>query len=118
MSQYTELTVYRDVYALVLMLFQYTKEFPREYKYSLGQDIKRDSIQLVRSIYPVVPCFNNPVPLDVIDELVKKITDFRKAYFTGSLKPLINAEFKLADLKAGFDYVDKDDTAIKVVFRP
>ena len=34
------------------------------------------------------------------------------------IRPLINAEFKLADLKAGFDYVDKDDTAIKVIFRP
>lgn len=33
------------------MLFQYTKEFPREYKYTLGQDIKHDSIELVRSIY-------------------------------------------------------------------
>lgn len=36
---------------------------------------------------PVVPCFNNPVPMDVIDELVRKLPDFRKAYFTGSLKP-------------------------------
>ncbi len=34
------------------------------------------------------------------------------------IRPLINAEFPLADLKAGFDYVDKDDTAIKVIFRP
>ncbi|MBR1583617.1 MAG: zinc-binding dehydrogenase [Spirochaetales bacterium] len=34
------------------------------------------------------------------------------------IRPLINAEFKLADLKEGFDYVDKDDTAIKVIFRP
>ncbi|MBR2282563.1 MAG: zinc-binding dehydrogenase [Spirochaetales bacterium] len=34
------------------------------------------------------------------------------------IKPLINAEFKLADLKEGFDFVDKDDAAIKVVFRP
>ncbi|MBR4477306.1 MAG: hypothetical protein IKO96_01630, partial [Spirochaetales bacterium] len=37
---------------------------------------------------------------------------------TVKIKPLINAEFKLADLKQGFDFVDKDDTAIKVVFRP
>lgn len=26
-------------------------EFQREYKFTLGQDMKRDSIQLVRSIY-------------------------------------------------------------------
>ncbi|MCF0237655.1 MAG: zinc-binding dehydrogenase [Sphaerochaetaceae bacterium] len=34
------------------------------------------------------------------------------------IKPLINAEFPLSDLKKGFDFVDKDDAAIKVVFRP
>lgn len=45
------LPVYRDVYKLILLVFQYTKPFPREYKYTLGQDMKRDAITLVRSIY-------------------------------------------------------------------
>ena len=35
----------------MLKIFDYTKDFPREYKHTLGQDMKRDSIQLVRSIY-------------------------------------------------------------------
>lgn len=43
--------------------------------------------KLLEKDAPVVPCFNNPVPLDVIDELVKKIPDFAKGYFTGALKP-------------------------------
>lgn len=34
------------------------------------------------------------------------------------IKPLITNEFKLADLKEGFELADKDDTAIKIVFRP
>lgn len=34
------------------------------------------------------------------------------------IKPLITNEFPLADLKAGFDLADKDDAAIKIVFRP
>ena len=34
------------------------------------------------------------------------------------IKPLITNEFKLADIKAGFDLADKDDAAIKIVFRP
>lgn len=34
------------------------------------------------------------------------------------IKPLITNEFKLADIKAGFDMADKDDAAIKIVFRP
>ncbi len=33
-----QLPVYRDVYKLTRMLFDITQAFPREYKYSLGQD--------------------------------------------------------------------------------
>ena len=45
------LQVIEDVYTLVQEEFLYTQEFHREYKYTLGQDMKRDAIQLVRSIY-------------------------------------------------------------------
>ncbi len=51
MALYYDLPVYQDVYRLILKLFEITKEFPREYKYTLGQDIKRDGIVLVRSKY-------------------------------------------------------------------
>ena len=48
---YYDLPVFQDVYRLVLLLFQYTTNFPREYKFTLGQDMKRDGLALVRSIY-------------------------------------------------------------------
>lgn len=51
MALYYDLPVFQDVYRLVLLLFQYTTNFPREYKFTLGQDMKRDGIVLVRSIY-------------------------------------------------------------------
>ena len=51
MALYYVLQVFKDVYTLVQKVFLYTPEFPREYKYTLGQDMKRDAIQLVRSIY-------------------------------------------------------------------
>ena len=34
------------------------------------------------------------------------------------VKSLITNEFRLDDIKAGFDLADKDDSAIKIVFRP
>jgi hypothetical protein len=46
-----KLPIYKDTYKLILIIFEQTKHFSREYKYTLGQDMKRDSIQLVRSIY-------------------------------------------------------------------
>ncbi|MBW7845557.1 MAG: four helix bundle protein [Bacteroidia bacterium] len=51
MALYYDLPVFKDVYKLVQKIFEYTKDFPREYKYTLGQDMKRDAIQLIRSIY-------------------------------------------------------------------
>ena len=51
MALYYELPVYRDVYNLILMIFECTKDFSKEYKYTLGQDMKRDALQLVRNIY-------------------------------------------------------------------
>ena len=51
MALYYELPVYRDTYRLILKIFECTKEFPKEYKYSLVQDVKRHALRLVRSIY-------------------------------------------------------------------
>lgn len=51
MALYYTLPVYRDTYSLILEIFGAVRAFPREYKYSLGQDLRRDSLQLVRHIY-------------------------------------------------------------------
>jgi hypothetical protein len=51
MARYNELPVFKDMYTLTLLLFEYTQDFSREYKYTIGQDIKRDALQLIRSIY-------------------------------------------------------------------
>jgi len=51
MALYYELPVYRYTYILILLIFQYTKDFGREYKYTLGHDMKRDAMVLVRGIY-------------------------------------------------------------------
>jgi len=42
MALYYELPVYRDVYKLILMIFECTKDFSKEFKYTLGQDMKRE----------------------------------------------------------------------------
>jgi len=47
MALHYDLPVYRDTYNLILKIFEFTKDFSKEYKYTLGQDLKRDSLQLV-----------------------------------------------------------------------
>lgn len=51
MALYYDLPVFKDVYQMTKKIFEYTTNFPREYKFSLGQDLKRDCILLVRYIY-------------------------------------------------------------------
>ena len=53
MALYQDLPVFRDVYALTGKVFMFTQGFPREYKFTLGQDMKRDCLTLLRSIYRV-----------------------------------------------------------------
>lgn len=53
MGLYYDLPVYKDVFNLILLIYKFTKQFTREYKYTIGQDLKRDSIMLVRGVYRV-----------------------------------------------------------------
>ncbi len=51
MVLYKQLPIYRDAYQLLLEIYQVTNKFPRDFKYTLGQDIKRDSLGLFRDLY-------------------------------------------------------------------
>ncbi len=51
MVLYNELPVYRDTYNLMMEVYQVTNRFAHEYKYSLGQDMKRDVLSLFRNLY-------------------------------------------------------------------
>ena len=53
MALYQDLPVFRDVYRLTLRVNVLTQGFTREFKYTLGQDMKRDCLELLRSIYRV-----------------------------------------------------------------
>jgi len=64
MALYYDLPVYRDTYRLILKIFEYTKEFSKEYKHTLGQDMKRDAMQLVRNIYRANKAVNKKVHLE------------------------------------------------------
>ena len=42
MAQFQHLPIYKQTYDILLRTMTATKEFPREYKYTLGQKIKDD----------------------------------------------------------------------------
>ncbi|MBK8584501.1 MAG: four helix bundle protein [Bacteroidetes bacterium] len=91
MALYYDLPVFKDVYQLILKNFDYTKDFPREYKFTLGQDLKRDGINLVRSIYrankskektPYLEIYNTTVISNLkslnVDQLTSALQNHKK----------------------------------------
>jgi hypothetical protein len=48
---YSSLPVYKASYDLLLEIFIFSKELSREYKYTVGQDLKKEVIGLLVGIY-------------------------------------------------------------------
>jgi hypothetical protein len=51
MAQYKHLPIYKTTYQLLEMVTRKTKDFPRDFKYSLGDKIRNECIELVVFIY-------------------------------------------------------------------
>ena len=51
MSFYDELPVYKATYDLLLEMFWFTKDFSKEYKYTVGESLKKETVELITLIY-------------------------------------------------------------------
>jgi hypothetical protein len=47
MALYSELPVYKATYDLLLGIFRFTKDFGKEYKYIVGERLKKETIELL-----------------------------------------------------------------------
>ena len=73
MALYYDLPVFKDTYALTLKIFELTQNFSREYKFTLGQDMKRDC--------PALVSIKQQSALAVImDGIGKQITGWRNSF--------------------------------------
>lgn len=53
MKLHSDLPVYKSSYDLLLEIFQFTKEFTKEYKYTVGESLKKETIDLLILIFRV-----------------------------------------------------------------
>jgi len=51
MAQYKHLPIYKTTYELLELVTRKTKDFPKDFKYSLGDKIRNECIELVVFIY-------------------------------------------------------------------
>ena len=51
MAQYKHLPIYKGTYDLLMRIMLATKDFPREHKYTLGQKLRDEVLDLILFIY-------------------------------------------------------------------
>ena len=51
MVNYDNLSVYKTSYDMLLQVFEIVKKFERDYKYTLWESIKKESIKIITLIY-------------------------------------------------------------------
>lgn len=73
MAQYEHLPIYKQTYDLLIRTMTATKDFPREYKYTLGQKMKDEIIELVVLIYKANSAVDKEQHIAMILERVQVI---------------------------------------------
>jgi hypothetical protein len=56
MKLHSDLPVYKITCDLLLGIFEFTKSFSKEYKYTVGESLKKETIDLLILIYRVNKC--------------------------------------------------------------
>ena len=76
MTIYLHLPVYKTSYDLVLEIFRVVKEFNREYKYTLGESIKKEAIEMITDIYRANSNFAKKPHIEKAREKIETIRIF------------------------------------------
>lgn len=51
MVNYDNLPVYKASYDLLVEIFQFSKNFNKEYKYTVGEKLKNETLEMIMNIY-------------------------------------------------------------------
>ncbi len=73
MAQYKHLPIYKTTYDLLKLITNKTKNFPRDFKYSLGNKLRNECIELVVFIYKTNSSKERQLFLEQILERVQVI---------------------------------------------
>src|SRR5438105_4876607 len=73
MARFQHLPIYKLTYDILLRTMTATRDFPREYKYTLGQKLKEELIELVVLIYRANSAVDKERHIESIIERVQAI---------------------------------------------
>ena len=78
MAQYQHLPIYKQTYDILLRTMIATKDFPREYKFTLGQKLKDELVELVVVIYRANSSTDKKQHIESILERIQAIQLFMR----------------------------------------
>jgi len=78
MALYYHLPVYKASYDLLVEIFQFTKNFSREYKYTIGQDLKKQTTEMILNIYRANSTTNKSEVIQKARENIEVISLFMR----------------------------------------
>ena len=70
---YNHLPVYKASYDLLVDIFEVTRHFTREYKYTLGESIKKEAIEMITNIYRANSSYDKRDKIQVARENIEVI---------------------------------------------
>lgn len=101
MATYLHLPVYKAGYDLLIEMFWIIKNFNREYKYNLGESIKKEIIELVTNIYRANSSFDKKPHIQKAREKIETIRIFfrlTRDLKQVSLKRFVNVNEKIENV--------------------
>ena len=73
MAQYNELPVYKSTYDLLIAIFKFSRGFSKEYKYTVGETLKKETIELLVLIYRANSRYDKQAVLQTAREQIELI---------------------------------------------
>lgn len=87
MAQYQHLPIYKTTYDLLVDLMNTTKDFPRDFKYSLGEKIQNHVVELLVLIYKANSTKNKKIFISEILNEVQFLDLFLRISFDLKIIP-------------------------------
>ena len=73
MAQYEHLPIYKQTYDILLRTLEATKDFPREYKFTLGEKLKNELLEVIVLIYRANSAINKKQHIESILERIQAV---------------------------------------------
>jgi hypothetical protein len=73
LALYSDLPVYKATYDLLVGIFRFTKDFGKEYKYTVGESLKKETIEQITLIYRANNLTNKQATLQTAREHIEGI---------------------------------------------